>query len=205
VNQASSSTVLVSSVNPSVYGQAVTFTATVSAVSPGSGTPTGTVTLYDGTTKLGTATLSAGAAGFTTSTLSVGTHPIKAVYGGDTNFKTSTSAILSQVVQSAPAAAVNARTKGSTSTTTDATAAMGSTVTTNSTAATMVSMATTDPPAAATGSAPTVSSMAIAAATAVDLAIAALQDELPTSSSVHDLALDQVSTKARRWSVNPSA
>ena len=49
---------------------------------------------------LGTATLSGGIASFTTSSLAVGTHSIKVVYSGDTNFKTSTSAVLSQVVQS---------------------------------------------------------------------------------------------------------
>ena len=43
VSKAGSSTVLTSSVNPSVFGQAVTFNATVTAVPPGAGTPTGTV------------------------------------------------------------------------------------------------------------------------------------------------------------------
>ncbi len=100
VKQASTTTSVVSSANPSTYGQAVTFTATISPVSPGSGTPTGTVTFYDGSTTLGTATLSGGIASFTTSSLAVGTHSIKVVYSGDTNFKTSTSAVLSQVVQS---------------------------------------------------------------------------------------------------------
>src|SRR5439155_4368745 len=52
VNAASTSTALSSSANPSVYGQAVTFTATVSATSPGTGTPTGTVTFKDGSTTL---------------------------------------------------------------------------------------------------------------------------------------------------------
>ncbi|MGP0069832.1 MAG: beta strand repeat-containing protein [Isosphaeraceae bacterium] len=100
VNQAGSSTTLVSSNNPSVTGQSVTFTATVSAVAPGSGTPTGTVTFSDGSTALATGTLSSGTASFTTSSLVVGTHSIKVVYGGDANFKTSTSATLKQVVQS---------------------------------------------------------------------------------------------------------
>ena len=39
-------TTLISSANPSVFGQAVTFTATVAAVSPGAGVPTGTVDLH---------------------------------------------------------------------------------------------------------------------------------------------------------------
>ena len=99
VNQAGSSTTVVSSANPSVSGHLVTFTATVSAASPGSGTPTGMVTFEDGSTTLSTATLSSGTASLSISTLSVGTHSIKVVYGGDANFKTSTSAILKQIVQ----------------------------------------------------------------------------------------------------------
>ena len=67
---------------------------------PGSGVPTGTVTFDDGSTVLGTVTLTSGTASFTTSSLAVGTHSIKAVYAGDANFKTSTSAVLKQVVNS---------------------------------------------------------------------------------------------------------
>ena len=105
VTQASTTTTLTSSANPSIFGQAVTFTATVAAVAPGSGLPTGTVTFRDGTTTLGTGTLNgAGQATFTTSTLSVGTHSITAVYAGDTNFTTSTSAALSQVVNKSTSA-----------------------------------------------------------------------------------------------------
>src|SRR5206468_12439299 len=47
VNQDGTSTTLTSSANPSVYGQAVTFTATVSASAPGAGTATGTVQFKD--------------------------------------------------------------------------------------------------------------------------------------------------------------
>ncbi len=101
VNQASSTTTLTSSANPSVYGQSVTFTATVAAVSPGSGTATGTVTFKDGATTLGTGTLSGGVATYTTSSLALGTHSVTAAYGGDTNFKSSTSSTLSQVVNQA--------------------------------------------------------------------------------------------------------
>jgi len=53
VGQASSSTTIASSANPSVFGQSVTFTATVSVVAPGAGTPTGTVNFLDGATRLG--------------------------------------------------------------------------------------------------------------------------------------------------------
>src|SRR5262249_17638873 len=59
VNQAATSTLVASSANPSVFGQSVTFTATVSATAPGAGMPTGTVTFKDGATTLGTGTLNA--------------------------------------------------------------------------------------------------------------------------------------------------
>ena len=94
----SATTLSSSSVNPSVYGQAVMFTATVTATAPGSGTPTGTVTFYDGSTALDTATLSGGSAAFATSALALGSHPITVVYGGDTNFTGSTSPVFTQVV-----------------------------------------------------------------------------------------------------------
>ena len=95
VNQDVTATKVTSSANPSVFGQSVTFTATVKAASPGSGTPTGTVTFYDGSTKLYSATLGeTGTASFMISTLSVGSHSIKVVYSGDADFKTSTSAVL---------------------------------------------------------------------------------------------------------------
>jgi len=73
VNQAATKTTVISSANPSRFGQPVTFTATVKAVAPGSGVPTGTVTFYDGTTPLGTAQLyGSGQATISISTLSVG-------------------------------------------------------------------------------------------------------------------------------------
>ncbi len=99
VNPAATATSVTSSLNPSIYGQAVTLTATVSATPPGAGSPTGTVTFLDGATSLGTGTLNAaGVASFSTSSLSVATHSITASYGGDTSFNVSTSPVLSQVV-----------------------------------------------------------------------------------------------------------
>jgi hypothetical protein len=97
VNVAATRTTLASSPNPSASGQLVTFTATV-APSAGPGTPTGTVTFKDGASALGTGTLAAGVASFATSSLAVGGHSITAVYNGDTNFGGSTSAALSQAV-----------------------------------------------------------------------------------------------------------
>ncbi len=71
----------------------VTFTATVSANSPGSGTPTGTVDFYDTTTSTdltpGGIALSSGTATFSTTSLAAGSHTIKATYSGDANFLTS--------------------------------------------------------------------------------------------------------------------
>ena len=80
------------------FGKSVTFTATVSPVAPGSGTPTGNVTFMDGATILGIGTLSSGVATYTTSALLAGIRSITAVYGGDTNFSASTSPALSQTV-----------------------------------------------------------------------------------------------------------
>ena len=94
-NQGATTTAVSSSANPSVFGQSVTFTATVSSTS---GTPSGTVTFKDGATTLGTGTLSGGAATYSTSSLSVSGHTITAVYGGDTNFTGSTSSGLTQTV-----------------------------------------------------------------------------------------------------------
>ena len=95
----STTTVVTSSANPSAAGQSVTFTATVSAMAPGSGTPTGSVNFYDGATLLGTATLGAtGAATFATSTLTAASHSITATYAGDPNFIAGTSPTLTQAV-----------------------------------------------------------------------------------------------------------
>lgn len=93
VNQAISSTAVTSSQNPSGLGQPLTFTATVSAVTPGAGTPTGTVTFLDGGSPLGTGTLSGGTAMFTTSALAVGSHTITTSYGGDGSFNGSTGSL----------------------------------------------------------------------------------------------------------------
>jgi hypothetical protein len=101
VNPAATAVALVSSPNPSVFGQTATFTASVSAVPPGSLTPTGSVTFSDGGSTLGTAALSAGGATFATAALTGGPHTIIAAYGGDGSFAASTSPSLSHVVNPA--------------------------------------------------------------------------------------------------------
>lgn len=76
VAKASTTTTLASSANPSVFGQSVTFTASVSAISPGSGTATGAVTFKDGSSTLGTGTLNgSGQATFSTSSLTASGSP----------------------------------------------------------------------------------------------------------------------------------
>jgi Bacterial Ig-like domain (group 3)/FIMAH domain len=68
---------------------------------PGSGTPTGTVSFYDGGTLLGTSTLSGGAATLTVAKLSAGTHAIAVRYNSDPNFLASLSDPFTQTVRSA--------------------------------------------------------------------------------------------------------
>ena len=99
ISSAPTSTSLVSSANPSAFGQSVTFTA---AVHPStSGTPTGTITLRDGTATLGTVSLSSNTASFTTATLAAQSHSVTSVYSGDANFATSTSPTLTQSITKA--------------------------------------------------------------------------------------------------------
>src|SRR5262249_30296859 len=86
---------------PSITGQAVTFTATVAANAPGSGTASGTVTFGAGKLTLSTVNLdSAGHATFTTTSLPAGTSTISARYKGDGNFLTSTGRTTQTVGQS---------------------------------------------------------------------------------------------------------
>ena len=96
IAKASSSTSLTSNANPVLLDNAITFTATVTSTA---GTPSGTVSFYDGTTLLGQGALSGGVASYTTSSLAVGAHTITADYGGDSNFLVSTSSALGEVVQ----------------------------------------------------------------------------------------------------------
>ena len=98
VTGASSSTVVATSAEPSVYGQGVTFTATVSG---SIGTPDGTVTFKDGGTVLGTTALSGGQAMLAVSTLNGGTHTINAVYSGNSQYASSSGSVSQIVVATA--------------------------------------------------------------------------------------------------------
>jgi hypothetical protein len=101
INQANTTTGVMSNANPSVFQQMVTFTVTVTPQY--SCTPTGTVTLFDGGSPIASnLPLSSGMATFTTSALSVGVHSITANYSGDANFNSSNSGVWSQTVNPAP-------------------------------------------------------------------------------------------------------
>ena len=91
-------TTLESSNNPTVIGQSVAFTATVSSAG---GTPTGTVEFREGAAVLGTAALSAGKASFITAALPLGTHNITAYYLASIAHNVSQSTSVAQVVKQA--------------------------------------------------------------------------------------------------------
>ncbi|MGP4002595.1 Ig-like domain-containing protein, partial [Streptomyces sp. 8N706] len=106
VNPAATTTTLTSSPNPSVCGEPVTFTAQVTPVPPGAGTPTGTVTFIisaDGPA-LTVPVDGTGQAQVTVSDLSVGNHVVIAAYSGDSEFSASTSGLLNQTVTPAQSA-----------------------------------------------------------------------------------------------------
>ena len=95
---ATTTTTLASSLNPSTYGQQISFTATVTG-----NTPTGTVTFEDSTTgiTLGNVNLSAGSAAFVTASLGAGTHQVIAIYSGDAGNTASISSSVAQVIHAA--------------------------------------------------------------------------------------------------------
>jgi hypothetical protein len=95
VTQATTVTAIQSSLNPSVQGQLVEFTATVTSPTA---KVTGTVTFTAGTTTLGTVALGGkGKARFATTTLPHGRKKITATYNGTNNISGS-AASLTQTV-----------------------------------------------------------------------------------------------------------
>jgi hypothetical protein len=91
--------------NPAQQGQAVTFTATVSAsINSGLGTPTGMVSFYDGTMLLGTGTVnSSGVASYTDSAgFAAGNYTIYANYSGDANYNPNSAPPLTEIVNGSP-------------------------------------------------------------------------------------------------------
>jgi len=94
--QAAAPSADVSSANPAVFNQAVTFYAQVTGAN--SSIAGETVNFYDGLTPIGSGTTAGGTATFTTSSLSAGVHVITAIYVGDATFKPSLAVVL-QVVR----------------------------------------------------------------------------------------------------------
>jgi|GEM_PF-1150853 len=100
--KASTSTGLASSLNPSLLGQSVTFTATVTSAA---GTPTGNVQFKIDSINSGAPVNlnGSGAAQLTTSSLTAATHTVTADYSGDANFAVSTGTLSGgQVVNNRP-------------------------------------------------------------------------------------------------------
>ncbi len=106
VAKANTTTVMTSSENPVLAGHPVTFTVTVRAIAPASGTPTGSVSLYEtlsssaaarqSRTRLASHPLVGGVATITVPALTRGAHGLVAMYDGDANHAASTSAIYTQ-------------------------------------------------------------------------------------------------------------
>ncbi|HKW33978.1 MAG TPA: Ig-like domain repeat protein [Candidatus Acidoferrum sp.] len=102
VTLASTSAALTAGTNPVPANQAVTLSVAISSQSNSAQGPTGSVTFKDGSNTIGTATVtpagatsSAGASGtasFSAMFTTTGSHSLTAVYAGDTNYATSTSA-----------------------------------------------------------------------------------------------------------------
>src|SRR5207244_4090207 len=108
VTNPATTTQVVSSQNPSTFGQSVMFTATVSSAA---GTPTGSVTFYDGGascsspgTALGAAvTLNAsGISGLSTTALTGGSHTVLACYTPTGIYNASSGSVAQQVNQATP-------------------------------------------------------------------------------------------------------
>jgi hypothetical protein len=108
--KSATSTSLASSLNPSIYGQKVTFTAQVTTAGPVP--PTGRVKFQwgGGAYTIGSAPVdSNGVATFSISVLNADPYDLAAVYSGDVNNLGSTSPVLNQVVtQTTSSASISA-------------------------------------------------------------------------------------------------
>jgi hypothetical protein len=92
IAKAATNTALATSASPATPGQSVTFTATVTSAAA---TPTGSVQFNLDGSNLGSpvALNAGGVATLATSSLAAGAHSVTAVYGGDSNFNTSSGAL----------------------------------------------------------------------------------------------------------------
>jgi len=94
VGKTPTSTHVTSNLNPSTFGQSVTFTATVTS---SGGTPVGSVTFVTGSTTLGTVKLSKGVAMLSTSALNASSHTVTAKYMGSPQFIPSNGSVVQMV------------------------------------------------------------------------------------------------------------
>ncbi len=105
VSQVATSLQLSSSANPSMAGNQIALTATLSPYLYGTFTTNGeTVTFYNGGTSIGTGVLSSGVATLNSSSLPVGTDTLTANFPGNANFAAATSNSIAQVVEGPKAA-----------------------------------------------------------------------------------------------------
>ena len=86
--------------NPSLVGQSLYFTATVTP-SPAGVTPTGPISITSNSNVIASGTLDAnGQFTFNTSSLPFGTYNFQAVYGGDANYGSGFSSVYTQIINS---------------------------------------------------------------------------------------------------------
>ncbi len=97
VKKTNTLTSITSSINPSVEGRSIAFTANVMPK-----TVTGTITFKDGGRTLGTAALSGGSASFSINSLTVGLHSITAVYSGDSIDNSINSSTITETIVAKP-------------------------------------------------------------------------------------------------------
>ena len=94
MNRDPTTTTIASSPGTPVSGQSINFTATVSPIAPGVGTPTGTVAFYVDGAQVGTSAIEVvdgvPTAMFQDAGLSAGSHTIAAAYSGDPTFAAGT-------------------------------------------------------------------------------------------------------------------
>jgi RHS repeat-associated protein len=106
--------ILTPNLSSPVYGQSLTFTATVTPTL-GSGTPTGTVQFLIGGVNFGSAValLNGSATSTAVATLGAGAHAVSAVYSGDVAFATSSRAATSTVAKAPLTTTADNKTKAS--------------------------------------------------------------------------------------------
>ena len=107
IGKAATTLAISTSLNPAVPGSNVTFAVNVTALAPGSGTPSGAVQYkVDGTNVGAAVSLVGGHASFGITTIAVGAHAISAAYLGDGNFLGTNGALgAAQVINTPPVAA----------------------------------------------------------------------------------------------------